>query len=233
MSNPAPVIRTRQLTKSYHDGERTLDVLRGVNFDLAPGETVAIVGQSGSGKSTLLNLLCLLDVPTGGTIEFEGEEITKYSSRQVNRMRRERVGLVFQFHHLLQEFRAWENVAMPALIGGANREEAHARAMEMLGLVGLADRAEHLPSKMSGGEQQRVALARSLMNRPAVVLADEPTGNLDVETARQVADLLWNATQGQGKSLVIVTHERTIAERADRILRLEKGVLRQVKKEEW
>ena len=241
MSNAQPVIRTRQLVKHYHDGERTLEVLRGVNFDLAAGETVAIVGQSGSGKSTLLNLLCLLDRPTAGRMEFEGEvvfdvaggRVVESSPGDINRMRRDRVGLVFQFHHLLQEFRAWENVAMPALIGGATRGEAKRRALEILEQVGLGDRANHLPTKMSGGEQQRVALARALMNQPAVVLADEPTGNLDVETGRQVADLLWKATQGQGKSLVIVTHEVTIASRADRILRLDKGTLHPVKKEDW
>lgn len=222
------LIRIRKLIKNYHDGERTLEVLRGLDFSLAPGETVAITGQSGSGKSTLLNLLCLLDMPTEGSIFFEGNDIGKMSSSQVNKLRRHNIGLVFQFHHLLQEFRAWENVAMPALIAGISRSKARTRAMELLDEVGLADRADQLPSKMSGGEQQRVALARALMNDPPVVLADEPTGNLDEATAKTVSDLLWKETKDRGRSLVIVTHEKDIAKRADRVLLLKEGQLHSV-----
>ena len=219
------LLEARDLVKDYHDGERTLRVLRGLDFALRPGETVAIMGQSGSGKSTLLNLLCMLDRPTDGSIRLDGDELVEMPSWRLNQVRLHRIGLVFQFHHLLHEFRAWENVAMPAFVARQPRAAAKRRAYELLDQVGLADRANHIPSKLSGGEQQRVALARSLMNDPAVVLADEPTGNLDVRTGEKVVELLWDETKSQGRSLVIVTHEKSIADNADRILRLEDGKL--------
>ena len=206
-----PVIRTTGLTKDYHDGQRTLRVLRGVDLALDAGEIVAIVGVSGSGKSTLLNLLSGLDRPTEGSIHLEGEDLAAMSAPRVDRLRRDRFGLIFQFHHLLPELRAWENVAMPALIARRPRAEGRRRATELLERVGLADRANHLPGKLSGGEQQRVALARALTNDPAVILADEPTGNLDEAMAAQAIDLLWDVVREGG--------------RADRVLRLHDGRL--------
>ncbi|MFW5870268.1 MAG: ABC transporter ATP-binding protein [Candidatus Sumerlaeota bacterium] len=221
-------LEAHRLVKNYHDGTRTLKVLKGLDFRLEAGETVAITGPSGTGKSTLLNLLALLDRPTEGQVLLEGTELTKMSTSQINRMRLRHMGLVFQSHYLLQEFCAWENVAMPSLIARKNRADAQMRAMELMERVGLVDRAEHVPSKLSGGERQRVALARALMNDPAVVLADEPTGNLDLKTGESVVKLLWEATSGQGRSLVIVTHEMDIAAHADRLLHLENGVLREI-----
>jgi lipoprotein-releasing system ATP-binding protein len=220
-----PLIQVQGLAKSFHDGERELHILHGLNFRLDVGEVVAIMGPSGSGKSTLLNLLAALDRPTKGSIHVDGNDLTKANSSVLNRIRLEKIGLVFQFHHLLQEYRAWENVAMPAFIAGGSRAASRERAIELLGRVGLADRVEHVPTKLSGGEQQRVALARALMNDPPIVLADEPTGNLDEKTGRRVADLLWDVTREGKRSLLIVTHENGIAERADRVLRLHEGRL--------
>jgi lipoprotein-releasing system ATP-binding protein len=223
-----PLIQARDLAKDYHDGDLTLRVLRGLDFSLTEGEAVAITGQSGSGKSTLLNLLGALDRPTKGAILFNGHDVAAMSGRALNRFRRDSIGLVFQFHHLMPELRAWENVAMPALLARQRPAEAERRARDLLERVGLGDRANHLPAKLSGGEQQRVAIARALLNDPAVILADEPTGNLDVEIGGQVIELLWAMTRNRGKSLVIVTHEQPIAAKADRVLRLENGKLHKV-----
>ncbi|HNY26843.1 MAG TPA: ABC transporter ATP-binding protein [Candidatus Sumerlaeota bacterium] len=230
-----PLLRTLKLVKNYIDGSRTLEVLRGIDFSLQPGEVVAITGKSGSGKSTLLNLLCMLDRPTNGTIFYNTSSsgdreysLADMSNSDLNRLRCHSIGLVFQFHHLLQEFRAWENVAMPAFIAGMDRKAAHERALELLDQVELRDRAEHLPTKLSGGEQQRVALARALMNDPKIILADEPTGNLDVKTADAMASLLWKTTRDRGRSLIIVTHEPSIAANADRVMELRDGLLHRV-----
>jgi lipoprotein-releasing system ATP-binding protein len=213
--------------KSYHDGNRELEVLRGVSCSLAPGEVVAIVGASGSGKSTLLNLMGALDHPNSGKILLDGQNLAELPSAKLNAIRRERIGFIFQFHHLLPELRAWENVATPGRLAGRPRAETHKRAMELLEKVGLGDRVHHTPGKLSGGEQQRVALARALMNDPTVILADEPTGNLDPAMGRQVIELLWEMTKKRDRSLVIVTHEKTIADQADRVLRLVEGRLRE------
>jgi predicted ABC-type transport system involved in lysophospholipase L1 biosynthesis ATPase subunit len=213
------------LRRDFHDGEQTLHVLRGVDFEIARGEIVAVVGMSGSGKSTLLHLIGGLDRPTDGAIRFDGQDLAKMSGRQVDRVRRDRIGIVFQFHQLLP-IRAWENVALPALISRKTHSEAKRQAIELLERVGMADRVNHLPTKLSGGEQQRVALARALMNDPELVLADEPTGSLDAEMAGQVIDILWDTVREKGRSLLIVTHEPTIAKRAHRILRLEGGRLK-------
>jgi len=220
-----PLILVRGLVKDYHDGERTLHVLKGVDFSLATGEVVAIVGPSGSGKSTLLNLLSALDRPTSGTILLGGENLSTMSDSDLNLVRRDKIGLVFQFHHLIPELHAWENVAMPLLLSRCSRAEARRQASEMLERVGLGDRLNHIPGKLSGGEQQRVALARALMKDPVVVLADEPTGNLDPDTGKDVIELLWQLTKKRGRALVIVTHEPAIAKKADRILRLAEGHL--------
>ncbi len=230
-----PLLRTLKLVKNYIDGSRTLEVLRGVEFALHPGEVVAITGKSGSGKSTLLNLLCMLDRPTSGTIYYNASSsgdreysLADMSNSDLNRLRCNSIGLVFQFHHLLQEFRAWENVAMPAFIAGLGRKAARERALELLDQVELLERADHLPAKLSGGEQQRVALARALMNDPKIILADEPTGNLDVKTADAMAKLLWKTTRERGRSLIIVTQEPSIAATADRVMELRDGVLHRV-----
>ncbi len=223
-----PVLEARRLVKHYHDGTRTLEVLRGLRFSLKRGESVAITGPSGSGKSTLLNLLSLLDRPTDGQVLLESTDLTEMSTSQINRVRLAHLGLVFQSHFLMQNFCAWENVAMPSFIARENRAEAKERALALLERVGLSDRTEHMPTKLSGGEQQRVALARALMNDPTVVLADEPTGNLDMKTGEKVMELLWGATSGQGRSLVIVTHEMDIANHADRRLHLDNGVLEEM-----
>ncbi|HBF34001.1 TPA: lipoprotein-releasing system ATP-binding protein LolD [Candidatus Sumerlaeota bacterium] len=219
------LLRVEGLVKTYHDGERELKVLRGVDCTFRRGEAVAIVGQSGSGKSTLLNLIGTLDRPTSGKIVLDHEDLATLPMPKLNQIRRERLGFIFQFHHLLPEFRAWENVAVPAWIAGTSPSQAKKKALEMLDRVGLSERASHIPSKMSGGEQQRVSLARALMNDPDVILADEPTGNLDVETSMQVIDILWKATRDRDRLLVIVTHEPSIAAHADRTMTLREGKL--------
>jgi lipoprotein-releasing system ATP-binding protein len=219
------LLRVENLIKTYHDGERELQVLRGVDCAFHRGEAVAIVGQSGSGKSTLLNLIGALDRPTSGKIVLENEDLSTLSMPRLNHIRRERLGFIFQFHHLLPEFRAWENVAVPAWIANVSPAEAKKKAMEMLERVGLLERANHIPSKLSGGEQQRVSLARALMNNPDIILADEPTGNLDVETSKQVIDILWQATRDRNRLLIIVTHEPSIAAHADRTMTLREGKL--------
>jgi lipoprotein-releasing system ATP-binding protein len=221
-----PLIRASDVVKDYHDGERVLHVLRGANLTVGRGEIVAIVGQSGSGKSTLLHLLGALDRPTKGRIEIEGEDLAQLGGSVLNRLRLEKIGFVFQFHHLLPGLRAWENVAMPAMVARRPKAESKTSAIALLEMVGMSERLNHRPAKLSGGEQQRVALARALMNDPHLILADEPTGNLDEEMSRQVIDLLWKVTRERKRSLVIVTHEAFIAEKADRVLRLHEGHLR-------
>ena len=219
------LIQASGLSKDYHDGQRTLHVLSDLEFSLNAGEVVSIIGPSGCGKSTLLSLLGGLDKPTAGKIELDGLDIAEMGQRQLNKIRREKVGFIFQFHHLLPELHAWENVAMPLWIAGASRKEGREKAEELLRKVGLGDRMNHIPGKLSGGEQQRVSLARALVHLPRVVFADEPTGNLDTEMGMQVIDMLWQMTRDQGRSLVLVTHEEKIAKKADRVLKLENGVL--------
>jgi len=197
----------------------------GVDLKVGAGESVAIVGASGVGKSTLLHLLAGLDRPTSGVVLLNGEPYSSQNETETARIRATMIGIVYQFHHLLPEFTAEENVLMPGLVAGLPLREARQRAEERLIEVGLGDRRRHRPAKLSGGERQRVALARALMNDPSVVLADEPTGNLDADTARETIELLWQSTLAKGKSLVIVTHEPFIARRAGRIHRLEKGKL--------
>lgn len=219
------LIQVENLHKVYHDGERELEVLRGIDATFAPGEVTAIVGSSGSGKSTFLNLIGALDRPSEGRILFQGKDLANLGGSILNRIRRRNIGFIFQFHHLLPELTALENVMLPAQVDRQSREAAEKRARDLLGKAGLAERTRHIPSKLSGGEQQRVALARALMNDPELVLADEPTGNLDAEMGKQVIDLLWAMTRERGKTLLIVTHEPEIAALADRTLRLKEGRL--------
>ncbi len=219
------LLQARNLVKSYHDGERELKVLQGVTLKVESGEAIAVVGMSGAGKSTFLHLLGALDRPDSGSVLFHGEEITDWSRAKMNDYRNKSIGFVFQFHHLLPEFSALENVMMPALVARQPKEEARTRARALLDQMGLAERERHRPAKLSGGEQQRVALARALMNDPQLLLADEPTGNLDLRTGERVIDAIWKATVKQNRSLIIVTHEPTIARRADRIFMLKLGKL--------
>jgi lipoprotein-releasing system ATP-binding protein len=220
-----PILIAKNITKEFIDGERRLRVLSGVNLEIHPGEFVSIIGQSGSGKSTLLHIIGALDKPTEGTVELLGQPYAQLSQKQLAAVRCRNVGFVYQFHHLLPEFTALENVLMPGLIDGRLQASAVERAMELLGKVGLAERLDHRPSKLSGGEQQRVAIARALLNDPAVVLADEPTGNLDTRTSGEVLQFLFDVTTGLGKSLVMVTHDNAIAARANRRFHLQDGVL--------
>lgn len=200
-------------------------MLRGIDLTVESGTMVAIVGESGTGKSTLLHLLGALDRPDAGTIRFRGEEVFNRGDRDLARFRNESIGFVFQFHHLLPEFTALENIAMPALIAQRPLDEARGRAMELLDFLGLDGRADHRPSQLSGGEQQRVAVARALMNEPALVLADEPTGNLDVGTGQQLQEELIRLSREMGQTFVVVTHNPDFASRADRVYTLRGGTL--------
>ena len=217
------LIRVVDLYKSYYDGLTELPVLKGVDLEVKKAEIVAIVGASGVGKSTLLHLLGGLDRPTGGTIFYGGEDIFALNDQELDRFRNEEIGFVFQFHHLLPEFTALENVAMPGLIAQQKSDVAEERAKELLDYVGLGERLEHRPSELSGGERQRVAIARALVNQPKVVLADEPTGNLDQKTSEAVHDLLWTLNDQFNQTFIIVTHNQTLAQRADRLVQLVDG----------
>jgi lipoprotein-releasing system ATP-binding protein len=219
------VIVARNLHKYYPSGEQTLKILVGLELTVAAGETVAVVGESGAGKTTLLNLLGGLDRPTAGQVLVEGTDIFRMKDGARARFRNRRVGYVFQFHHLLPEFNALENVILPLLIARLETREAEKRARRYLAAVGVQDRASHRPAKLSGGERQRVAVARALAAEPAVVLADEPSGNLDERTAESLHDLLFELNATLRKTFVIVTHNRGLAGRCARTLTLEGGAL--------
>ena len=220
------VLEARDLRKSYRGGDGgTIEVLRGLDLAVATGEFVAVTGESGSGKSTLLHQLGALDRPTSGLIALDGVAYDTLGPDALAELRNRRIGFVFQFHHLLRDFSAQENVAMPLLIGGVAAAEARARARALLDLVGLSPRMSHLPAQLSGGEQQRAAVARALVTEPALLLADEPSGNLDERNAEQLHALFAGLTRNFRTAVVVVTHNRSLAARADRVLRLSEGVL--------
>lgn len=221
------VLLCENLSRVYVDGDREVRVLDGVELALQPGEKVAIVGASGSGKSTLLNLLGGLDHPTIGRVVMDGDELSSLTERKLCELRNQKLGFVYQFHHLLPEFDALENVAMPLLIGGLSRVEAKERASDILGRVGMQHRLDHRPAQLSGGERQRVAIARALVARPVCVLMDEPTGNLDPESAEQVLALIDELGE-ESAAFVVVTHDPAIAARMNRTLRLSGGALHPV-----
>jgi lipoprotein-releasing system ATP-binding protein len=221
-----PVLEARGLRKVYTGGDGSLiEVLSGVDFAVSRGEFVAIVGASGAGKSTLLHLLGALDEPTAGSVTLDGEALAEQSATRLAELRNRKLGFVFQFHHLLREFSALENVMMPLLISGSAEAGARAKAMELLAAVGLAGRTTHRPAALSGGEQQRVAVARALATDPLVVLADEPSGNLDYHNSERLHELFATLARNFETALVVVTHNRLLAARADRVLAMEEGKL--------
>ncbi len=224
MSNSA-VLECRNLAKSYSEGPVEVQVLQGVELLLKPGERVAIVGSSGSGKTTLLNMLGGLDTPSSGSVWLAGEELSALSEKKRGRLRNRALGFVYQFHHLLSEFNALENVCMPLLIGSLPVQEARQRAEALLTRVGLDSRIHHKPSELSGGERQRVAIARALVNQPKLVLLDEPTGNLDRTTAQTIQELILELSISLGTAFLVVTHDPALAQQMDRILTLEEGRL--------
>lgn len=217
------VVRISRLTRSFEQGGVTIDVLRGVDLTIRPGEIVALLGPSGSGKSTMLQALGLLEGGFGGRIEIAGTDASKLGKDQRAAMRRDHIGFVYQFHHLLPDFNAIENVVLPQLVTGKPRGEAEDRASELLSALGLGERLEHRPSQLSGGEQQRVAVARALANRPRLVLADEPTGNLDTAMAGDIMELLVALNRDEGITIVMVTHEPDMAAYADRLISFRDG----------
>lgn len=221
------LITTKDLCKSYSGARKTLDVLRGVNLSISEGESIAIVGASGVGKSTLLNIIGTLDRPTDGEVLFKGESVFRYDNKHLARFRNSTIGFVFQFHHLLPEFTALENVMLPALIGGMDKKEAGERASLLLSEVGLSERLGHKPGELSGGEQQRTAIVRALVQSPQVVLADEPTGNLDTRTGEEVFDLLMELNALRNTTLVVVTHNETLAGKMSRVIKMVDGNIRE------
>ena len=215
------MIDIKDITKNFG----TLQVLRGVNLHIDKGEVISIVGPSGAGKTTLLQLIGTLDRPTSGSISFNGEELANMSDKQLATFRNKHIGFVFQFHQLLPEFTALENIIIPALIAGRNRNEAEKEAMELLGVMGLKERAGHKPSEMSGGENQRVAVARALINRPSLILADEPSGSLDSKNKGELHKLFFELRDRYGQTFLIVTHDEELARITDRTIRMVDGVV--------
>jgi len=223
MSNP--IVRIASLTRSFEQGSVTIDVLRGVDLEIRPGEIVGLLGPSGSGKSTMLQAIGLLEGGFGGRIEIAGTNASALNGDERTALRRDHLGFVYQFHHLLPDFNAIENVILPQLVAGKSQAEAQARAIELLSALGLAERLDHRPSQLSGGEQQRVAVARALANKPELVLADEPTGNLDEATADRVFEQFLKLVRGEGSAALIATHNERLAYAMDRVVRLHDGHL--------
>lgn len=225
LSTSQAVLSCTALNKTYTEGPQKVQVLADINFEIFAGDRIAIIGSSGSGKTTLLNMLGGLDLPSSGTVELAGKDFAKLNQKQRGQLRNQHLGFVYQFHHLLPEFTALENAAMPLLIAGKSMQDAKAQALKLLEKVNMAERAEHKPAELSGGERQRVALARALVTNPGCVLLDEPTGNLDQQTAAQVQALIQELADNSGTAFVIVTHDVELAQQQDRVLRLDKGRL--------
>jgi len=223
------VLSCKNLGRTFSDAGASLDVLQNVDLEVAAGERIAIIGRSGAGKTTLLQLLGGLDLPTTGSVSVNGKDLASLSNKERGVLRNEALGFVYQFHHLLPEFTALENVAMPLLMRRDPVSESVAKAKDVLAKVGLAERLEHRPGELSGGERQRAAVARALVTRPAVILADEPTGNLDKQTGETVFDLMLELNREAGASLIVVTHDLDLAHRLDRVLVLEQGRLQEFK----
>ncbi|HKT35206.1 MAG TPA: ABC transporter ATP-binding protein [Nitrospira sp.] len=217
------MITVVNLHKSFPMGDQTLPVLKGIDLTISRGELIAVVGASGAGKSTLLHILGLLDRPTSGTVSFEGQDLFQMSEASQAEFRNKRIGFVFQFHHLLPEFTALENACMPALIQRRHPDDVRAEAVAILNEVGLGARLHHKPGELSGGEQQRVAVARALLQKPDLVLADEPTGNLDTQTGEALFSLMRDLNKGRGTTFVIVTHNDKLSSQADRIVHMQDG----------
>jgi len=231
----APTLSLRDVTRTYKMGQGELSVLKGVDLDIMPGEVIGLIGPSGSGKSSLLHAAGLLERPTSGRVSIQGEDVTDLDERTRTRLRLSRIGFVYQFHHLLPEFDARDNVALPMRIAGFSEAEARQRATEMLTALGLGERVTHQPAQLSGGEQQRVAIARSLANRPALLLADEPTGNLDPTTSQTVFESLRRLAKEEGVAALIATHNMELAGHMDRVFALKDGHLeeRQAQSQTW
>lgn len=225
MNSGSPIVALKDLRRSFEQGGQRIDVLRGVNLEIMPGEIVALLGPSGSGKSTMLQAVGLLEGGFEGSITIAGAQAEHLAGDERTAIRREHLGFVYQFHHLLPDFDARENVVMPQMIRGVTRAEAEARADSLLASLGLGQRLTHRPSQLSGGEQQRVAVARALANRPTLVLADEPTGNLDEATADNVLAEFLSLVRGEGSAALVATHNERLAARMDRVVRLKEGVL--------
>jgi len=219
----SPLLVGKNIVKNFIDAQRSVDILHGVNINVHAGETLAILGASGSGKSTLLHILGTLDSPCSGDVLFKGESLLSLSKKQQASFRNTQLGFVYQFHHLLPEFNATENVAMPKLIAGVAKKEAYAGAHELLERVGLSHRLNHKPHQMSGGERQRVAIARAMINKPSIIMADEPTGNLDNDASDDILKLINDINQADNTCFIIVTHDHGLANKMDRTLTLVNG----------
>ena len=219
------ILKAHNITRSYFEGKVQTDVLKNVNIDIYSDKLTAIIGKSGSGKSTLLHILGTLDTPTSGELIYKGEDLTKFSSNKKAEFRNQNLGFVYQFHHLLGDFSALENVMMPLLIGGISTKEAKERATSYLEKVGLSHRINYKPSEMAGGERQRVAIARALSNKPNIILADEPTGNLDAQNASDIFDLFMDLAKNEHVAVVMVTHDNGLAQKCDLVYQMKDGVI--------